>query len=608
MHKIFAKLLISDKQTIVKLFQVENVKLSKSNIYINNKDLKLKTLIKNIKVDFLKTWILKSPLAQKLQLINYIKLYGMVDLKLNLKVNFHKSLKLFGFVSFNNNKANYKNLAAKISGKLNFDKRGILPSKLKIYHSDKILNAHFEKNHKVFIKGLINTNEITKYLHGFSYITAKIVYAKSFKLIADLSKVVSDLPVKYKKIVILANYKNNNINLVVKDIANFTLDHNFKLLNGVINIGYLHKQPLPKTGIDVYAALPEIDMAKYSLSGRSNLVFNTINLEVINFKFLNKTYKNLKLQASKNNKIWQLKFKCAQALGEIFYNPVLETIFGRIKKLYLPMLKPSYKSTTVNKAVNLRIDDLHLGSYNLGKLILNYDKSGCNNCKLVAPDSSIKFNFDNQSHEKILKAKIQFNNLGRFLRKFKVNSNILNAKGSATMKLFWSNSLKIKELYAKLAYKIKDGQIYKLSRQTQEKIGLGKLLNILSLQTIPRRLKLDFTDLSSPGYSFDILKGDATLYQGILHLNSGYINGPVAHAKFNGEINLLKKEYNVEFRLSPHLTSSLPVIATLTGGPLAGIAAWMANKLVTQQEINYLISGPWKAPKIAPKMKLGIYQ
>ena len=38
--------------------------------------------------------------------------------------------------------------------------------------------------------------------------------------------------------------------------------------------------------------------------------------------------------------------------------------------------------------------------------------------------------------------------------------------------------------------------------------GLAKLLGVLSLQSLPRRLALDFRDVFSEGFAFDFVRGD----------------------------------------------------------------------------------------------------
>jgi uncharacterized protein YhdP len=126
-------------------------------------------------------------------------------------------------------------------------------------------------------------------------------------------------------------------------------------------------------------------------------------------------------------------------------------------------------------------------------------------------------------------------------------------------------------------------------------------LSILSLQTIPRRLKLDFSDLSHQGYSFDIFKGNFVIKKGIMSTQDSYLDGPVAYASMKGDLDLVRRMYDLNLSISPHITASLPVVATIAGGPIAGLAAWVANKIINQsmQKISaysYKISGPWKEP------------
>lgn len=111
-------------------------------------------------------------------------------------------------------------------------------------------------------------------------------------------------------------------------------------------------------------------------------------------------------------------------------------------------------------------------------------------------------------------------------------------------------------------------------------MGIGKLLNLLSLQTLPRRLMLDFSDLTKKGYSFDIMSGEFGLKNGRATIKDGYINGPVADVGLKGYIDFAESYYDMTADVRPHLTSSLPLIATIVGTPVAGIITWMVNKAV----------------------------
>ena len=83
----------------------------------------------------------------------------------------------------------------------------------------------------------------------------------------------------------------------------------------------------------------------------------------------------------------------------------------------------------------------------------------------------------------------------------------------------------------------------------------------------------------------------------------GYLDGPVAYAGMKGDLDLVKRTYDLNLNISPHITASLPVVATIAGGPVAGVAVWVANNIITQgiQKISgygYKITGPWNKPVI----------
>lgn len=165
------------------------------------------------------------------------------------------------------------------------------------------------------------------------------------------------------------------------------------------------------------------------------------------------------------------------------------------------------------------------------------------------------------------------------------------------------NQIALKTLDGNVDVLLKKGNITHLDPQTEQKIGLGKLLSILSLQTLPRRLQLDFSDLASQGFTYDVFKGHFDLHNGMLKTIDSIMDGPVANIKISGDLNVLDRWYDLELKVYPYITASLPVVATIAGGPLAGVATWAANHLINQgmQQISgytYQITGPWQQPVV----------
>jgi uncharacterized protein YhdP len=55
--------------------------------------------------------------------------------------------------------------------------------------------------------------------------------------------------------------------------------------------------------------------------------------------------------------------------------------------------------------------------------------------------------------------------------------------------------------------------------------GIAKLLGVLSLQSLPRRLTLDFRDVFSEGFAFDFARGDVNIEQGQARTNNLQMKG-----------------------------------------------------------------------------------
>ncbi len=149
------------------------------------------------------------------------------------------------------------------------------------------------------------------------------------------------------------------------------------------------------------------------------------------------------------------------------------------------------------------------------------------------------------------------------------------------------------------------GRIVDIGRSANAKVGLGQLLSIFSLQTIPRRLTFDFSDVFQKGYSFDSVKGDFDLRNGNAYTSDFLFDGTVAKVGINGRIGLRDKDFNFTLIVIPSVTSvtsSIPLAATLiTMNPLVGLGAFAVNTVLGSQfskvtTYYYDVTGPWDNP------------
>lgn len=351
---------------------------------------------------------------------------------------------------------------------------------------------------------------------------------------------------------------------------------------------------------------------------------NFVDVKVENAKLWSRSLKNLALKAVKQAKgDWSIRLNQSSLSANLLYQPETNTLTGQFDKLDLASSDASQKLMNFSAFnvkpgelpnLDLRVASLRFGALDLGELSLKTRSSNAHwqleQCKITTPfyQLSAKGEWLQQGKQNTtqLRADMHITNLAKSLESWKISPVVEAKQGELRFQGGWSGALtdfSLAKLKGMIAMRFKNGRITNLSPETEEKLGLGKLLSILSLQTIPRRLKLDFSDLSKDGYSFDEFNGSFSLAKGILTTKNSYIDGPVAYASMKGQLDLAKQSYDVDLKISPHITASLPIVATIAGGPVAGFITWVASKIINQgmQTISgytYKISGPWQQPVV----------
>ncbi len=182
--------------------------------------------------------------------------------------------------------------------------------------------------------------------------------------------------------------------------------------------------------------------------------------------------------------------------------------------------------------------------------------------------------------------------------------NLVESSGTMEFDVTWPGTFfkpMLQAMSGDISLALTKGRIIDLGNSVDAKMGIGRLLNLFSLQSIPRRLSLDFSDLFQKGYSFDEMKGDFTLDHGDAYTEDAYFDGPIARVDIEGHIGLAAKNYNMKLSVTPYVTASLPVVATFAVNPLVGAATWMVDKIVSHQvskisTYQYTITGPWDRP------------
>jgi uncharacterized protein (TIGR02099 family) len=132
--------------------------------------------------------------------------------------------------------------------------------------------------------------------------------------------------------------------------------------------------------------------------------------------------------------------------------------------------------------------------------------------------------------------------------------------------------------------------------------GAARLLGVLSLQSLPRRLLLDFRDVFQAGFVFDNINGNVSMSQGIAATNNLRIRGIQAAVLMEGTASLIDETQDLRVVVLPDLNAAAASLAYAAINPALGLGTFLAQ-LFLRKSLNeantreFHVTGPWTNPK-----------
>jgi uncharacterized protein YhdP len=129
------------------------------------------------------------------------------------------------------------------------------------------------------------------------------------------------------------------------------------------------------------------------------------------------------------------------------------------------------------------------------------------------------------------------------------------------------------------------------------------LLSVLSLQSLPRRLALDFRDLFQEGFAFDNITGDVSVAQGVAHTNNLRMRGVQAAVLMEGSADIDRETQDLRVVVVPEINAGTASLAYAVINPAVGLGTFLAQmflrKPLTQAGTReFHVTGPWSDPQV----------
>ncbi len=249
----------------------------------------------------------------------------------------------------------------------------------------------------------------------------------------------------------------------------------------------------------------------------------------------------------------------------------------------------------VNRGAQLLARDSGVREWRLNKLNIN------------SPDATFSANGNwaantpgTQSRRVLMNFKLDINNSGDLLKRLGMEGLVRRGKGKLEGQVGWRGSplsLDYPSLTGQFNVNIEGGQFLKAEP------GIAKLLGVLSLQSLPRRLTLDFRDVFSEGFAFDFARGDVSIEQGQARTNNLQMKGVSAAVLMDGSADIARETQDLRVVVIPEVNAGTASLIATAINPAIGLGTFLAQMffrrpLTEAATQEFHIDGPWSDPRI----------
>ena len=133
--------------------------------------------------------------------------------------------------------------------------------------------------------------------------------------------------------------------------------------------------------------------------------------------------------------------------------------------------------------------------------------------------------------------------------------------------------------------------------------GAGRMLGLFSVTQLPRRLALDFRDVTDEGLAFNSVQGDFEVRAGNAFTQNLLLKGAAIDMGIVGRTGLATEDYDQTIVVSGNPSGPLAVAGALAAGPVIGAGVLVLSQLFKDQlqgltRAYYHVTGSWAAPVV----------
>lgn len=552
-----------------------------------------------------------------------------------------------------------------INGLLYFENNGVHASEIKADLFNEPVKISVEpkgENTVVSMLGNVSTKKINKlwpesvpdFIHGkTAYQVNATVQEKSlgdfyvdYDLISDLKGIKIDMPEPFLKNIKQARpfkitMENTDKGPVFSskytNIVNVIAIPNKENWRGAIRFGK-EQAKLPSHGIKIRGNVTELSLddwlawSKKGVSANKNTIVESIDdisMTIDTLTGFEQKLTGLNYSVNKDGQGWRIAMHSDQTRGNIYWPSDFNAVAPleiQLDTLVLTLPKKKEKPKSENKsdvalwpAMKIDVGTLQVNKFNLGKLSLRASRKTdlwtVDSASLISNVFSAKVIGEKTfwqhlplgQRSKVL-IELSSPDLAGLLENFDYQKTIDAKQTNIDVDLTWPSyplDFSAGNIAGNIKIDVGKGKLTDI-----EPGAAGRIFGLMSVAALPRRLSLDFSDLFSSGFSFDSIKGDFNFANGLAVTDNFELKSASANIDITGAVDLVNQSYDQQVKVTPNVSSTLPLAGAVAGGPVGaaiGAGLWaldkVSGKLFGKNIVNlisykYKLTGPWDDPKL----------
>ncbi|MDE2120429.1 MAG: DUF3971 domain-containing protein, partial [Betaproteobacteria bacterium] len=406
-----------------------------------------------------------------------------------------------------------------------------------------------------------------------------------------------------------------------------------------IALGPQASLPNPDSGMQVNVDLPllDVDAWRQALSTTSGTgagnampprqwLPGLLSLRVAHLTVAGRKFDDVVLGATRAGSVWQANLRSQQLDGSVVWRmgagEAPGSVSARLSRLQLPESADSDVERLLDDqprslpAIDLQARDVSIHGHHFDALQLRADNRGrgsarqwqLSSVRLSSSDATLTAS-GNWSptgegaaapHRMSLGFRLAVDNAGSLLARLGKPGLLRGGKGVMQGTVSWLGSplsLDYPTLSGQFNLSLGQGQFLKADQ------GISKLLGVLSLQSLPQRLTLNFRDIFAKGFAFDKVDADVQLLDGVATTHNFKMSGLSATVFIDGSADLAHETQNLYVVVVPDINAGTASLAYALINPAIGLGTFIAQLIAREPLMKaltygYHVTGSWAEPQV----------